>query len=152
MEGAKQYYNIIQKAFKHRVGGLRKLNLQYGWNGGDSEAFTYNNFVFVTSSHARGKCIHIYLIDQHYQNDEDIKNNAFEVFGVVDEGRGWTEAYDWLRDGEGNWVQAIIKYLGNLQSESDSLDHKSQELRSEQKKEEKRRLDEKLNTFNQMFV
>jgi hypothetical protein len=150
MKGAKEYYNIIKKAHLHNVGGLLKLNLKHGWNGGDSEAFLYNNFVFVTSTHARGKCLHIYLTDQF--DPEEIKNTAFEVFGVTTGLPGWTEEYDWLHDGEGNWVRPIIQYLGKLQSEADSLDHENMIKRSEEKKVERQLLNEKVNKFNKMFA
>jgi hypothetical protein len=152
MKGAREYYNIIQKAYQYKIGGLKKLNLEHGWNGGDSKAFIYNNFVFVTSSHARGKCLHIFLIDKQYQDDEEIKSNAFEVFGIVGGQPGWTEEYNWLHEPHGKWVLPITRYLGNLQSEADTLDHENMMKRGEQKKEEKRKLQQKIDHFNEMFV
>ncbi|MFO1442933.1 hypothetical protein KDN24_06845 [Bacillus sp. Bva_UNVM-123] len=150
MKGASEYYNIIHKAYQYKLDGLRKSNLRYGWNGGDSKAFLYKNVVFVTNSHARGKCFQIYLINEKYDNDEYFKNNAFEVYGVVDGQLGWTEEYGWIH--EGNWITHITRYIGNLQSQADSLDHEKMKLLGGQKKQERKALKDKLNKYNKMFV
>ena len=148
MKGAREYYDLIQQGYRMDVGKLRKLKLEYQWNGGDSEAFIHDHFVFVTSTHARGKCFKIYLIDK-YETDQDIKNNAFEVYGVVAGHPGWTEEYGWIK--KGKWVKSALSYLRGLEKEINKI-KEAEELQIKNKQKEKNKLiEEKVNTFNAMF-
>jgi hypothetical protein len=99
MKGATRFYQIILQAERRKLGNLRRLSLKYRWNGGDSEAFINGNVIYVTASHARGNTFHIYLIDDVNKTDDELKSNAFEVYGVIGGNPGWDEEYGWKYGG-----------------------------------------------------
>ena len=134
MKGADKYYNIIHQAYYRKLGGLRELSLKYRWSGDDSEAFINANVIYVTSSHARGKCFQIYLVDDVNKIDESLKQNAFEVYGVICGQPGWTEEYGWKH--KGTWVKPILSYLINLEKEIEQYDENLAEQKRKERSEE----------------
>lgn len=148
MKGATEYYNIIHKAFRNKVGDLRKLKLKYGWNGGDSEAFIHGNLIFVTSTHARGECFHMYIVNTH-DNDEEIKKNAIEVYGVISGNSGWTEEYGWLH--RGKWVDYVLKYFADIKDQLETLELNKQMKKYYEKTIENQELQEQLNSMDSLF-
>lgn len=150
MKGAKEYYNIVRSAYNKKLGELRQLNLRHGWHGGDSEAFIYNNFIFVTSSHARGKCFNIFLVEDINMSDEELKTSAFKVYGVVGGQRGWTEEYGWTH--KGKWCMPILKYLKDLQIEIEQHDLTIAENKRLKQQEENKKIGIEIDKFNKIFV
>ncbi len=149
MKGADKFYNIIHQADYRKLGNLRKMNLKYRWSGGDSEAYINENVIYVTSSHARGKCFEIYLIDNTNITDEELKQNAFEVYGIISGQLGWTEEYGWKY--EGKWVNSILNYLLELENEIIQHENILDELKRKQELEENKIINEKLDKYNLLF-
>jgi hypothetical protein len=149
MKGADQFYNIIHQAYYRKLGNLRMLNLKYRWSGGDSEAFLNGNVIYVTSSHARGKCFQIYLVDDIDKTDEELKQNAFEVYGVIGGNPGWTEEYGWIHNG--TWVKPILNYLLNLGKEIAQYDDNLLELKRKQQAEKNKVIGKQIDKYNLMF-
>jgi len=147
MKGATKLYKIINKAYNNNLEGLRKL--KFNWSGGDSEAFINGNIIYVTSSHARGECFHIYLIEDTNYTDEQIRNNAFEVYGIIGGQPGWTEEYGWLR--EGAWVGPILKYLNNLEKQNENIENNKYKEQLKLKSEKDKKAEERSNIFNELF-
>ena len=150
MKGATEYYNTIQKAYYRKLSNLRNLNLRHGWNGGNSEAYIYDNFIFVTSTHARGECFRIYLIEDATLPDEVLKSKAFEVYGIISGQPGWTECYGWKH--KGSWVKPILKYLMDLKKEIELYDESILEEKRLKEKEKNKIIGLKVDKFNQMFA
>ena len=152
MIGADEYYDLIYNANRFQLGNLRKLILKYGWTGGDSEAFINNNVIYVTSTHARGKCFDIYLVEDIHRPDEQLYSIAFKVYGIISGNPGWTETYGWLYDGDGAWVNSITKYLKKLDDQIKEYNDNIKKGEEEQDKIKKMKLKEQLRKFDTMFA
>lgn len=150
MTGAKEFYHIIQKAYRRDTEGLRQLNTR--WNGGDSEAFIKDHFIFVTSSHARGYCFHIYLIKEDYNDlsDKQIRSNAFEVYGIINGQPGWTEQYGWLC--KGNWISPILEYLDELDRGNKRYDEECKAAKEKREMEENEKTQKMIDELNSIFT
>jgi hypothetical protein len=149
MKGADKFYNIINQAYSRKFGDLRKINLKYRWSGGDSEAYINGNVIYVTSSHARGKCFQIYLVDSINMTDEELKQNAFEVYGIVNGQPGWTEEYGWKHEGAG--VNSILNYLIELENKIIQHENSLKELKTKQELEKNMTINKKIEKFNLLF-
>ncbi|PHE64431.1 hypothetical protein COF68_06230 [Bacillus toyonensis] len=150
MKGATGHYYTIKRAVWNKLGDLRKLNLKYGWNGGDSEAFIHGNVVFVTSTHARGECFQMFLVEDPHASDERIKNEALEVYGVVSGNPGWTEVYDWIHKGE--WVEFIENYLRRLETQLQNISNEQRAIKEDKQETKDNETSSKLDKFNNMFL
>ncbi|MCY9166758.1 hypothetical protein [Bacillus atrophaeus] len=147
MKETRWIYLVLKKAAHFNVEGLRKLKLKNGWFGEGSEAYIYKNVIFVLDETLLGKCSNIYLTEYQYNNDEDYKINAFEVFGPVRDYTWTGKEYDWLYKGT-KWIRPIINYIGTLQLNADLIESKvNSAAKIEKLKQEK----DKLDKFNKMF-
>ena len=140
MNGAREMYRTIRNAARRNLGGLELTHR--GRNGGDSRGYRWGRVIFVTSTHARGKCINIYLVD----DDETL----FEVYGVVGGNPGWTEYYGWIR--KGTWVVPILQYLRKLDREYAELILREEEQARALQSEVNRKIGEKVAKFNDLFL
>jgi hypothetical protein len=129
---------------------LRKLKLKYGWYGGDSEAFIYYKFIFVTSSHARGKNFHIYLVEDNKLSDDMLKEKAFEVYGILGGQNGWTEYYGWLH--EGNWVKYVIDYFKRLKNEIEEVNLVEEKRKIDINIQAHKSIKNTIDMFNKIFT
>ncbi len=80
MKGAKEYYDL----FKGKSQQIGRLFFQF-------------------HTHARGKCLEIYLLpDGVLVNSNRIGSttNVVEIYGMISGQRGWTEEYGWLYKGK----------------------------------------------------
>jgi hypothetical protein len=149
MNGAEDFYNIFQEAYYRNLGDFKELELEYGWYGGNSKTYIYGNIIFITSSHARGKCFHIFLIENPNQSNEEIKSNAFEVYGVISGNPGWTEQYGWIH--KGSWVKAILGYINQLEDEINQYDENKIRIEEKERKNNEKETVIKLEKFDKIF-
>lgn len=141
MKGAREYFNIIRSAHYRKLDGLEETKLGYRNHGGDARCYRSGNILYVTASHARGKTLHIYLIDE---NEE-----LFQVYGVTGGNSGWTETYGWTH--KGTWVKPILQQLKNLSKAIDAHDEELASVKREREREENKQIGAKVEHFNQMF-
>ena len=143
MQGADEYYNLIDKADRLKLGELKRINC-YGYGYG----FKYKNVVFILSTHARGNCFKIWI----YENEDiqdTLKDNHLEVYGITGGNPGWTETYGWLH--KGKWVTFIEGYVKLLEDLIYKEEHKV-EIKNEEAKEKRNIfMQEKVNKFNNIF-
>ncbi len=143
MIGADEYYNLIDKADKLKLGELKRINC-YGYSYG----FKYKNVVFILSTHARGNCFKIWI----YENEDiqdTLKDSHLEVYGITGGQPGWTETYGWLH--RGNWVTFIEDYFKLLEDLIYREEHIVEILNEEAKEKHNIIMQEKVNKFNTIF-
>lgn len=138
MNGAKKFYDIIETANRLKLGKL--VPVQKCSSGGDSRCYKHGKVIFRTSTHARGKNFHIFLVDG---------NTQLEVYGVTGGNRGWTETYGWLK--KGTWVKPILEYLRNLDKEIAATQEEMVQRTKEKLRVENRDIGEHVDHFNDLF-
>lgn len=143
MKGADEYYNLIDKADRLKLGELKRINC-YGYGYG----FRYKNIVFILSTHARGKCFKIWIYENENIQDT-LEDSHLEVYGVTGGQPGWTETYGWLH--EGKWVNYINDYFKLLEDLIYKEEHKKEIELEMRKQNANERLQEKVNKFNSIF-
>jgi hypothetical protein len=132
MKGAREYCNLIQKAYHSKIGGLEVISTP-----GYGTGYKHKNLVFVLSEHARGKTFKIRVYQTVNIQDAN-RDDHLEVYGVIDGNPGWTESYGWLV--EGPWKDYVYKYFDELREKLDGLDkkHKMQMERDKEKSDAER--------------
>lgn len=91
-----------------------------------------------------------YLIDDLILIDEELKNTAFEVYGIVGGQPGWTEIYSWIH--KGNWVDPIEKYLRDLSEEIRLYDEEIEQEKQRKRLKETRKIEDQVEKFNKIFI
>lgn len=141
MNGAREFHRLIVNAHTRGLGGLEKTRLGYSNHGGNALCLRKDNVLYVVASHARGKTLHIYLIDED--------DALFKVYGIVDGNSGWTESYGWLH--RGTWVKPILAYLRQLARDIE-VDKDAVEERERRKQSLANvAIGAKISRFNEMF-
>lgn len=144
MRGADIYYDLIVKADRYKVDGLKHI-LCPGYGHG----FQYGNIVFLLSEHARGKTFRIWIYE-----DFDIKNvikqDHLEVYGVTSGQLGWTETYGWLEDG--SWVGKIENIFTYLRDEIYKKEHKEEIQTMKHQEDAKKKHCEKVKRYDRIFA
>jgi hypothetical protein len=136
MKGADEYYDLIGDAIRCGLGGLKRMD--------NMQNIRWNNVVFTLSTHARGKCFYIRLIDGMDGGE------SLEVYGITCGQPGWTEEYGWVK--RGAWVDVILEYFERLKAEVDAYNAERERLRLEKKAESDRLLADRVAKFNGMFT
>jgi hypothetical protein len=136
MNGAREYYNLIKRALERGLGDLKYID----------NCYLNENILYRISSHARGTCFHIYLVED-LQNIS--VNKSFEVYGVISGNLGWTESYGWIHNG--NWNEPILNYLKNLESEIKLFDENIEKEKHQKEQERNLALNSKIDKFNAIF-
>lgn len=84
----------------------------------------HDRLYLVSSSHARGKTFHIYVLPEgvaaksNGSGNAPLNADAVEVYGVVDGNPGWTESYGWKH--KGPWQQ---DFEAMVKRRNDELEH-----------------------------
>ncbi len=123
MDGAKRYADLIESG-------------QYG------------KLYIVSSSHARGKTFHIFILPDGEKADPNgggnppLNKNAVEVYGIIGGQPGWTERYGWLY--KGKWIDDFEILLKEKQSEHEVVQLRIKELKDSKQKTEGERVSDLL--------
>jgi hypothetical protein len=143
VQGADEFYDLIDKADRLKVGELKRINC-YGYGYG----FKYKNIVFILSTHARGKCFKIWIYENENIQDT-LRDSHLEVYGVTGGNPGWTETYGWLH--EGSWIKYIDNYFKHLETLIYNEEHKAEIEADIRKQNQMNNLQNKVNKFNNIF-
>lgn len=138
MNGAKEFYNIIETANRLKIGQL--VPVQECTNGGDSRCYKHGKVIFRTSSHARGKNFNIFLVDGI---------EKLEVYGVTGGQIGWTETYGWIK--KGTWVKPILEYMQDLDRQITVAQEEMVQRTKEKLRVENSVVGESVDHFNKLF-
>lgn len=106
------------------------------------EAVRYKKLYIEFSDHARGKTLHIWVLDSdtvQFRLTSDVVElrsvhcypNAVEVYGVINGNPGWTEEYGWKIPGP--WQKDFADFIADRREkkrikEEEFAKHKSEEL------------------------
>lgn len=74
----------------------------------------HGRLYLVSSSHARGKTFHIYVLPEGEaalpnSDNAPLNKNKVEVYGITGGQPGWTEEYSWLHHGK--WEQDFAELV-----------------------------------------
>jgi len=142
--------NFTQKIVK-AVNGVSEHNLEGKdfWPGHGS-VIIRNNIIIVSGSHARGKTVHIYLVDYNDYIGTIINcPHKIEVYGVISGQPGWDEVYGWIH--LGSWVAVIEKLVDDILLEIEQKESDNLKTNQEYKKRMQDTLNEKLSKFENTF-
>lgn len=143
MNGARERVILLNQGIA--LGIVKKIN-GYG-------IYRFNNLIFNISYHARGTTLHIYVVDNDF--DESLvkytclNQNDLEVFGITGGQPGWTETYGWLH--KGKWIDSFNDLLDMIKDRKAEADTKNELRKSEQDKKSKELEQEKIDRFNKLF-
>ncbi len=123
MNGAREYYDLFAPVVQ--VGKL----------------------YFQTSSHARGKTFHIFMIPDGEKVLGSIYShkNKVEVYGVISGNPGWTESYGWLHGGP--WIDDFNKLVKERREAKNWRETKIKEESEFNKKKEQGRVKKLLDQY-----
>jgi len=144
MQGADEYYNLIDKADRYKIDGLKRVPC-----GGYGYGFQYGNVVFLISEHARGKTFRIWIYENPDIHDV-VSQDHLEVYGVTGGQLGWTETYGWLESG--SWVGRIESIFTYLTDEIYKREHQEEIKIAKQKEDINKRHYEKVKRFDRIFA
>lgn len=117
---------------------------------GYGNAIIRNNIIIASGDHARGRTVHIFLVD----NEDYIGNiincpGKLEVYGVVSGQPGWNEEYGWIHSG--SWVKVIERIIDNVLIEIEQKEYEVFNENQEYIEMMQDTLNEKLSKFENMF-
>jgi len=110
----------------------------------------YGQLYIRSSSHARGKTFHVYVLPEgekaipNYDNPP-LNKNCVEVYGVVSGQPGWTETYGWLH--EGKWKDDFYKLVEERKAQEVRRQQEQDAHRETKKQEEEMRMQQILSSY-----
>jgi hypothetical protein len=110
----------------------------------------YGRLYLVSSSHARGKTFHIFVLpagENATPNGENapLNKDAVEVYGIINGQPGWTENYGWLH--KGRWIEDFDNLCAVRKSEIEAIEEGIQKGLTERDRLAALRKSELLSTY-----
>jgi len=143
MKGATGYYNLIEKAYRYKIGDLTKIDCP-----GYGDGYKHKNVVFVLSEHARGETFKIWIYKSENFDDALVAEHL-EVYGVIGGQPGWTEEYGWTISA--SWVDYILAYFGYLRVETEKREIEIEEGKKKIAHEKDLEFSSKVSEFENSF-
>jgi len=125
MKGADEYYDL----FNGKSQQIGRLFLQF-------------------STHARGKCFHIYLLPEGVEQKSRYANgnDKVEIYGITSGNPGWTEVYGWLHTGK--WQEDFLAIVEDKKMKKQAAEIREKIKIEAEDSEEKKRISSLLSTYS----